>query len=131
MIFTQDQIDQLFEQARNAYPEECCGLISGTYDQVYDIHPAANVSAGDKTKTFEIDAKVRFDLIAQTGKRSVLGLYHSHPTGSPYPSETDKSMVYEPELIWVILTLEEIKAFRFIVAKQDFEEIPIQVNLKA
>jgi len=130
MIYiSQSHIDQLFEQARTSFPEECCGLFCGQNQHVSALYPSENVSTGDKTKTFEVDPQLRFDLIAQTGERNVLGLYHSHPGGMPYPSETDKAMVYEPDLIWIILTLDEIKAFRFVITKQDFEEIPIQVNL--
>lgn len=129
MIFSQDQIDCILAHARQAHPEECCGLIVGQDDVVERLLPSDNVSNGDKTNTFEIDARVRFKLIRETGERSMMGFYHSHPNGVPYPSDTDKAMVYEPELIWVIATLDEVKAFRFLEAKQDFEEIPIQVKL--
>lgn len=129
MIFSQDQIDFILAHARQAHPEECCGLIVGQDDVVKRLLPSDNVSNGDKTNTFEIDARVRFKLIRETGERSMMGFYHSHPNGVPYPSDTDKAMVYEPELIWVIATLDEVKAFRFVEAKQDFEEIPIQVKL--
>lgn len=129
MIFSQDHIDFILAHARQAHPEECCGLIVGQDDVVERLLPSDNVSNGDKTNSFEIDARVRFKLIRETGERSMLGFYHSHPNGVPYPSDTDKAMVYEPELIWVIATLDEVKAFRFNEAKQDFDEIPIQVKL--
>jgi len=129
MIISQQHIDQMFALARQSYPEECCGLITGENDVAHDIHPSPNVSTGDRTQTFEVDPQLRFDLIRNSGSRQLLGLFHSHPGGRPYPSATDKAMVYEPELVWIILTLEEIKAFRFIEAKQDFAEIPIQVKL--
>jgi len=129
MIFRQEQIDFILAHARQAHPEECCGLIVGQDDVVERLLPSDNVSNGDKTNSFEIDARMRFKLIRETGERSMMGFYHSHPNGVPYPSDTDKAMVYEPELIWVIATLDEVKAFRFFEAKQDFEEIPIQVKL--
>ena len=114
---------------KEAHPFECCGLLAGFGETVDRILPSDNVSTGDKTKTFEIDPKVRFQLHRETGESSMLGFYHSHPTGTPYPSDTDKAMVFEPELLWVISTLDEIKAFRFDEEKQDFAEIPIQVKL--
>lgn len=129
MILTQAQYDEILNQARSAYPQECCGLIVGRAGRVERLLPSENVSTGDKTKTFEIDPAVRFQLIRETGERSMMGFYHSHPNGVPFPSDTDKAMVYEPELIWLIATLDEIKAFRFLETKQDFEEISIQVTL--
>ncbi|NVJ91880.1 MAG: M67 family metallopeptidase [Methylocystaceae bacterium] len=129
MIISQNDIDRILRFTKEAHPEECCGLLVGTEENVSHIIPSDNVTQGDKTKTFEIDPQVRFDLIRTTGQRSLLGFYHSHPNGIPTPSETDKSMVYEPDLIWVIATLDDIKAFRFFEEQQDFEEIPIQVKL--
>ncbi|NVK19124.1 MAG: M67 family metallopeptidase [Methylocystaceae bacterium] len=129
MILSKAHYDDILNHARAAFPEECCGLIVGHTDCVERLLPSNNISKGDKTKTFEIDPAVRFQLIRETGERSMMGFYHSHPNGVPFPSDTDKAMVYEPELIWVIATLDEIKAFRFLKTKQDFEEIPIQVKL--
>lgn len=129
MIISQNNIDRILHFTKEAHPEECCGLLVGAEDEVSHIIPSDNVTQGDKTKTFEIDPQVRFDLIRTTGERTLLGFYHSHPNGLPFPSETDKSMVYEPDLIWMIATLENVKAFHFIEEKQDFEEIPIQVKL--
>ncbi len=129
MIISQAHIDEILRQAAASHPEECCGLLIGEEDTVHSLLPSKNVSTGDRTKTFEIDPKVRFKQIRESGERALLGFFHSHPNSVPYPSETDKSMVYEPELIWVIATLSELKAFRFNEAKQDFEEIPIQVKL--
>ncbi len=129
MIIHQDHIDAIFAHTKACHPQECCGLIIGDGDVVKRLMPSDNVTTGDKTKTFEIDPAVRFKLIRETGERSMMGFYHSHPNGIPYPSDTDKAMVYEPEMIWVIATLDEIKAFRFDEVNQDFAEIPIQVKL--
>ncbi|WP_135078750.1 M67 family metallopeptidase [Terasakiella sp. SH-1] len=129
MIIKQSDLDCLLELTRQAHPEECCGLIVGDGETVERLMPSANITTGDKTRSFELDPKVRFELIRESGERALMGFYHSHPNGSPFPSETDKSMVYEPELLWVITTLDKIKAFRFCEVNQDFEEIPIQVKL--
>ncbi len=128
MIFTQAQIDFILNEARKATPEECCGLLVGNNQIVEKILPSPNVAEGDRTRRFEIDPQVRFNQIRESGERMLLGFYHSHPTSVPYPSETDKAMVYEPGLIWVIATLKEIKAFRFNQEKQDFEELSISLK---
>lgn len=119
----------ILNHAKHAHPEECCGMFTGDGQKVQALYPSDNISAQDKTRTFEVNPKVRFQIIRETGERSVMGIYHSHPNGVPYPSQTDRSMVYEPDLIWIIATLTELKAFRFITTKQDFEEIEIKVRL--
>jgi len=129
MIITQKNIDTIIRLTIEAHPFECCGLLAGQGDEVMSIHPSDNVSTGDKTKTFEIDAKVRFDLMRDPTAPEMIGFYHSHPNGLTSPSDTDKSMAFEPELLWLIATKKGVKAFRFNETKQDFEEVPIQVKL--
>ncbi|MDV7339378.1 M67 family metallopeptidase [Terasakiella sp. A23] len=129
MIISQDHIDEIFAHTKRVHPEECCGLIIGKGDEVTDLMASRNVSESDRTKTFEIDPATRFKLIREQGHDAMIGFYHSHPNGIPYPSKTDKTMVYEPEMIWIIATQDEIKAFKFDEIKQDFAELPIQVKL--
>ena len=38
---------------------------------------------------------------------AVIGVYHSHPDGSARPSETDRSMIFEPAMIWLITAVAD------------------------
>lgn len=124
---------------QQSLPLECCGLIIGSHDQASDIYhvhslmPCENVSPLDQTKNFEIDPKARFNLLrtersGKLGTDKLIGFYHSHPKGPDHPSTTDQSMVYEPELIWLIATPNTLKAFYFEVSENKFEEIPLQIQ---
>jgi len=138
VIISQRDYDQILAHTLKVLPQECCGLLIGKKDQdgmyhVHSIQPANNVAGGDKTTEFEIDPKVRFDLIraereGSLGENTVIGFYHSHPNGIAAPSDTDRSMVYEPELLWLIATLDEIKAFSFNEKTHDFFEVLIQTK---
>jgi proteasome lid subunit RPN8/RPN11 len=128
MILPKVLYDQMIAHARTAHPEECCGLVCGDFEKVNRLFPSENIFKGDKTTAFELDPKVRFQQIRETGERSLLGFYHSHPNGICAPSETDKSMVYEPELIWFLVTTEQVRAFQFDEKKRDFNEIALQIT---
>jgi len=138
LVITQQGYDQIQAHTLKALPQECCGLIIGRIDEnecylVHSLMPSKNVADGDKTTRFEIDPKVRFDLLrkerqGELGENKVIGFYHSHPFGAAWPSQTDRSMVYEPELLWVIATQDEIKAFSYEESKQDFFEVCIQLK---
>lgn len=127
-------------EAIRAFPEECCGLITG-HDQgddqiVTEIVAAANVSATDRTRNFEIDpgVRIRLEVKARGSATRIIGHFHSHPKGKAAPSAQDLAMAYEPGLIWVIMSLDgaeedsavRIAAYRLKSSGDAFTEIPIQ-----
>lgn len=124
--------------AQATFPEECCGLIIGWQDdanyQAVELLPSPNVSSGDRTRTFEIDPQIRFDCIR--GEREnrfpdgakLIGFYHSHPSGPATPSQTDRKMVFEPDLIWIITGNGQTNAFKFEETLNDFVQLPVQIN---
>ena len=106
----------IIDEAEAAAPEECCGLLVGRSwsegqsdnDRVVTrVAPSANVTEGDPLKSFEVDPKLRFDLmreIRDTDKR-IIGVYHSHPDQSAQPSARDLAQAWEPDLTWLIVSL--------------------------
>lgn len=98
--------------AKRAYPEECCGLLIGRRTnagalRVTTVAESVNVASGDRARRFEIDPALRLSLMRRLrgSADSIIGHYHSHPDGGAVPSEYDASMVFEPELIWLIAGL--------------------------
>jgi len=125
--------------AEASYPSECCGLLAGVDSSPGDIRitrvvPSDNVSQTDTRDSFEVDPKVRFELmqaIDGTDER-IVGHYHSHPDHAAEPSATDLAMVYEPELYWLIAsvskhTAPEIKAFRATPDAATFIPVPLRI----
>lgn len=109
IVLPADGYAAILDHARSAYPQECCGLLSGTGRgdgpvRVRRVVPAANVAEERRTDRFEVDPQVHFDLmrLAESEGEEIVGHYHSHPGGPPEPSETDRSMAFEPDFIWLI-----------------------------
>lgn len=102
-------LEQINAQAQAAYPGECCGLLAGRIQAdgsitVTRVTPSANVADPPGDDRFEVDPKVRFDLmraLADTDE-TIVGHYHSHPDQPGEPSQTDLAMAFEPELVWLI-----------------------------
>ena len=99
----------IVEAAEAAYPQECCGLLVGRGDadrrvSVRRVVPSPNVAAGGGRDRFEVDPKVRFDVMRELegGPDRIVGHYHSHPDGPAAPSATDREMAFEPDLVWLI-----------------------------
>jgi len=106
---TAAQLRAIQGAAESAYPEEACGLLVGRRAPggawcVGAVEASANVAAPPRTRRFEIDPGLRLRLMRtlRDGPDEVIGVYHSHPDGAPEPSDTDRAMIFEPAMIWLI-----------------------------
>ena len=114
---THEQLQAIERAAEAAYPEEACGLLVGRCDpgegyRVNAVEASANVASPPRTRRFEVDPKLRLRLERQLreSRDSVIGVYHSHPNGSAEPSETDISMIFEPDMVWLITAVVDGEA---------------------
>lgn len=100
---------RLIEEACNAHPNECCGLLLGRLRRIQLVRPACNVHSTPETH-FEIDPQALLDAYRaeREGGPAVLGFYHSHPFGRPYPSETDRALAANDGRIWAIVAGEDV-----------------------
>lgn len=117
-------LDAIKAQGEAAYPHECCGLLVGSINPegitlIRRVVPSPNVSQTNAKDSFEVDAKVRFHVMRSVEDTSedIIGHYHSHPDHPAQPSNTDISMAYEPEFVWLIVAVEQgqatdVKAWR-------------------
>ena len=111
-------------QAARAHPQEACGLLLGVRadggERITAIRPAANV-APDPTRHFEIDpatliAALRAEREAAGAGAGVgptlLGWYHSHPTGEANPSATDRACAPRDGRLWAIIAQGQVRLWR-------------------
>jgi proteasome lid subunit RPN8/RPN11 len=131
-----DQLRQIEDLARAAYPHEACGLLVGRVTGDGDavlvtrIAESRNLAAPERPDRFEIDPALQFSLMRDlrgTGE-AIVGVYHSHPNGRPQPSPRDLADARDPDLVWVITGLTaqsaaETRAFRLAPDGSRFEEI--------
>lgn len=140
------EIDPLLAEAiRRAagasYPKECCGLLTGEKSHgnitITGIHPSENVTTGDPARRFEVDPKLRFDLMRMVESlddgTEIIGHYHSHPDHPAEPSATDLSMAYETDFIWLICASSkvgggDIGAFWPKSDRSDFETLELSIR---
>jgi len=120
-------MERIRAEAEKAYPRECCGLLAGTDAPSGDVvvsrvAASGNVAAGGRADRFEVDPKVRFDLMRELGEigggddpgaasgERIVGHYHSHPDHLPEPSAHDLDMAFEPDLLWLIVAVADGRA---------------------
>lgn len=117
---------QIAQEARAAFPRECCGLIEGTRDGTHIIatalHPARNIAT--EADRFEIDPSAHIALLKKLRgtDRSIVGCYHSHPRGFSEPSVRDREAAAEEGFLWLV---QAEKLSGFVWGGGDFSQVAL------
>lgn len=103
---TDAQAAALVRHARDAAPEEACGLLAGVGSQVTDVIPITN-AAEDPRQTYYMDERELATALLRLNARgqTLLAFYHSHPSGEPVPSPVDVQLATYPDTPYLIVGL--------------------------
>jgi proteasome lid subunit RPN8/RPN11 len=134
IFLTSDQVDQIVSHAREAAPNECCGLVGGTREGfALTICRLRNI-ANDSLVTYEAAPEDLF--AAQRAMRErgelLLAIYHSHPRAKdPTPSATDVRLAYYPSAVYFIVGLggDEpcLRAFRISEHERQWQPVEYEI----
>jgi proteasome lid subunit RPN8/RPN11 len=116
--------ESLLREARAAFPNECCGLVTGKPGLAEAVVPAKNVHPHPATG-FEIDPGV---LLAthrnvRAENRHVIGHYHSHPNGSAEPSPRDAARATHNGQIWFIIANGGVTGWQAVTPDETDESL--------
>jgi proteasome lid subunit RPN8/RPN11 len=100
-------LEDVYREARRAYPAECCGWLAGAKDgDAAEVRPCRNQQQDGQHPTApERGAETAYviagdDLLdlarGLDGPRPPLVIYHSHPNGRAYLSATDVAVASSP-----------------------------------
>ncbi len=137
VVLTAAQRSQLVEHARNAYPEECCGIligVRGNSSVVCSVHAARNREAVRTRDRYEIDPRqiLKLDHAADSEGREIIGFYHSHPDHPPVPSPTDGEFAWQGYVYLIVAVTEggetELRAWSYEEEQRRFRECPIELS---
>jgi proteasome lid subunit RPN8/RPN11 len=110
-------VDAIIDHARQDAPNECCGMLVGSLDEVDASVPTRNIAPTPATR-YEIDPREHIALNRELrgSGREVVGVYHSHPQGPNRPSASDVAEAFYPQFVYLIASLAnpldaEVRAF--------------------
>jgi proteasome lid subunit RPN8/RPN11 len=101
IIINRSLIEEMVRHAREAYPNEACGILAGL------ARPGANpvvervfrmLNADDSEVNYRLDPTEQLRVmkeIERSGLR-MIAIYHSHPSSPAYPSQTDINRAFFP-----------------------------------
>jgi proteasome lid subunit RPN8/RPN11 len=107
MRIRQSAIDDMVSHAHAESPNECCGLLIGSAEEIAAIERARNLQSS--RARFLIDPEDHLAAIrhARAAGLAVMGAYHSHPHSAARPSATDRAEISYPEFLQVIVSLAD------------------------
>ncbi|MDR3578251.1 MAG: M67 family metallopeptidase [Anaerolineaceae bacterium] len=127
-----EQWQQMFQYIQTCLPEEACGLIGGKKTQADLILPVENEAHSPVRFRMKPEQQLAAFLTFEQNGLDLIGIYHSHPTGPDFPSETDLSEFAYPGTAYLIwsFTNTEWKLHGYQLDGGRFIEIPVNVHLR-
>jgi proteasome lid subunit RPN8/RPN11 len=117
IVFSKSHIDILRKHARENVPNESCAILFGKKENARfltkEVFLTKNVEQSPVSFTISND-----DLISAYGQAEkkdleVIGVFHSHPDSTAYPSTTDRKYMEINPVPWVIFSniTDEFKGY--------------------
>jgi len=122
-------IDEILNEARTASNREICGVLGGKDGRVERVYKMKNTAKNPECCYFmDSIEQLRVMKEIRNSGLEMIGIYHSHPESSAYPSARDVELAFYPEAVYVIVSLKnkelpEVRAFRIVEGKIEEEKI--------
>ena len=100
-------LEEVYREARKSFPAECCGWLAGAKagaaaiirpcanDQASGNHPTAAARSAETAYVFNAADLLALSNSFDTGEPARV-IYHSHPNGRAYLSDTDRQVATSP-----------------------------------
>lgn len=132
MLINDSTIESIRKHSASTYPEECCGVLLGLFEddlRVLKAIPVNNKSPEHRERHYTIDAPTLFRIIREGEAEGldVVGFYHSHPDHPARPSQTDLDEATFPTYVYLIQSViagapDELTAWRLAGDRSRFVE---------
>jgi proteasome lid subunit RPN8/RPN11 len=134
----QPELDRLGKEGASSYPDECCGLLIGRWENgegrvVEEIRPMENARVDSPANRYLIRPEELLRAIreVETQGREVVGFYHSHPDVAAEPSAFDCEHAW-PGYGYVIVSVaqgepQEIRGWALAEESREFVEAEVMI----
>lgn len=123
--------EQMLAEARQALPNECCGLLGGKDGVVKEIFHSSNSLVSPSAYEIPPEELFAHFRAMREQKLSLVAIYHSHPQGENTPSRRDRERAYYPDAACIIVSPEEdnpapVRAFQ--LGGDGWKELAVSVK---
>ncbi len=106
LTLTESAYQSVLEQATKDAPVESCGYLLGPdKEHATENYPMTNID--HSTEHFSFDPKEQFAALkyARSKGLRIVANWHSHPASPSRPSEEDKRLALDPNIVYAIISL--------------------------
>jgi len=129
IILSKLQKKILLDHTNKEEPNESCAILYGNKNEeentVKEIWLTKNSNPSPIEFTLSAEQTWEMDQKRKELNLEIIGIFHSHPKGDAYPSNTDKKFMQNNPYVWIIYSGIN-KNFRAFILESDTIEIPIQ-----
>jgi proteasome lid subunit RPN8/RPN11 len=129
IILSKSQKKILLEHTLKEEPNESCAILYGNKIEekniVKEIWLTENIDSSPTEFTLSPEQTWEMDQKRKELNLEIIGIFHSHPKGEAYPSNTDKKFMENNPYVWIIYSGIN-KNFRAFILNLDSVEILIQ-----
>ncbi|WP_262421891.1 M67 family metallopeptidase [Bacillus aquiflavi] len=121
--------NEMIRHCKNELPYEACGLLSGRKRKLETIWKMDNIEKSAYSFAMDLDQITNTIQLMEKRKESLTGIYHSHPTGLPYPSKEDILNAHYPKAAYFIVSLANQKPIVRCFRIQDKSVYPLLIKV--
>jgi len=119
IILSRAHLAQVITHCKAAYPNEACGILSGTGNTVLNVYAMTNAEPSPVSYFMEPQEQFRVMKAMREEGQRIVAIFHSHPHSPAYPSAKDVNLAFYSDAVYVIIglahvTSPEIRAFTII-----------------
>lgn len=97
----------MLEHCRNHLPDEACGILAGSGNEVSKIYTMTNIEPSPSS--YLMEPKEQFVAMKDMRGRnlSMAAIFHSHPSSPAFPSGRDINLAFYDNAVHIIVGLSE------------------------
>lgn len=135
MRIDRDTLDDIERHARQALPDECCGVLlaaPGDPDRASRVIRSENAERCLSRERYALDPRAHIKAVEMeiAGHARIVGYYHSHPAGRPVPSAVDKERAV-PGILYLITAPDDAGPRHAAWQLQDDHFVPVPLEVSA
>jgi [CysO sulfur-carrier protein]-S-L-cysteine hydrolase len=132
VYISRTMLDEMIAHAMAGRPNEACGMLAGRGNRATKVYCAANAEASPVRYLMEPKDQLHIMQDMEDHDWDLLGIFHSHTHTAAYPSQTDVSLAYYPDALYIIVSLADeahpvVRAFHIVdgrIREEPIEEPP-------
>lgn len=82
-------LEEVLSHCRESYPYEACGFLAGRDGTVEKVYRVKNIKKSSVSYEMDPKEQLRCEREIRDEGLDIVGIYHSHPSASAYPSQVD------------------------------------------